>query len=73
MEIETTQVELRILTPAEGHFITQADDVPANERVISDKVYLAVNDSPDNWREINATEAEQSMAEQSGVTGNCIC
>ncbi|GEM_PF-1317778 len=58
MEIETKHVELRTLTPAAGCFLTQAGDVPAQERVVSEKVYLAVNDAPENWREITAAEAE---------------
>lgn len=58
MEIETKHVELRTLTPAAGCFLTQAGDVPVQERVVSENVYLAVNDEPENWREIPAAEAE---------------
>ncbi len=54
----------RVLIPDEGNYITQAADVNIEERVFSKEVFLAVNDSPSNWKEITEDEAEPLMAAQ---------
>lgn len=49
---------MRVLHAAPEHFFTQAgDDIEPSARIISEKVYLAATDSPDNYREITAAEA----------------
>ena len=50
--MEITTIELRKLVPAEGYTFT-------NGEVFSKEVYLGLNDSPDNWREIPDAEAEE--------------
>lgn len=40
-----------ILEPMEG-WLTQKENVEIQNRVFSKKVFLAVNDSVDNWKEI---------------------
>lgn len=58
-----TEITTRVLTPEEGHFLTQADDsVPAGRRIVSTKVYLAPDASPGYWREIDTTEADAIIA-----------
>ena len=58
--MEQTTYTMRVLTPSEGHLITQADDnTPLQERIFSDKLYLAVNDNPDNYKEITIAEADE--------------
>lgn len=61
-----------LLTPDEGMMLTQAADVAVESRIITSRVLLAVNDSPDNWREITADEAEAVRAEQDTVMRNAI-
>ena len=52
-----------VLTPEEGHYLTQVDDVALMQRVVTDQpVYLASTDSPENWREITAQEAQAYLA-----------
>ena len=53
-----------VLTAAEGCYLTQAycDDIRA--AIITERVYLANTDSPDNWREITAEQADDIKAEQ---------
>lgn len=58
----------RVLTAAEGHFLTQANLENVEGAVISTKVYLAVNDAPENWKEITAEEAEAIKAEQEKIS-----
>lgn len=54
---------MRILEATEGNFLTQSKDVPVQGRILTYKVYLAVNDSPDNWKEISEEEAERYKEE----------
>lgn len=48
----------RVLVPEEGHYITQAGEIADEERVFSKEVFLAINDSPANWKEITEEEAD---------------
>lgn len=57
----TRNFTVQVLEPSEGFVLTQAEDVDLMNRVFSKKVYLGVNDSVDNWKEI--TEAEQKEME----------
>lgn len=49
---------LIILEPSEGMVYTQKENVNLENRVITDRIYLGVNDSEDNWKEITLEEAE---------------
>lgn len=49
------------ITAKEGMWLTQSADIPDEERVFTDSVYLAVNDSKDRWRD--ATQAEKDAWE----------
>lgn len=62
------QVTLRILEADEGHVLTQASDVEPQNRVYSEKIYLAVNDSPENWMEITQEQADKEKEEASRKT-----
>lgn len=46
---------VQILEPSEG-WLTQKENVEIQNRVFSKKVFLAVNDSIDNWKEITEKE-----------------
>lgn len=50
------------ITAKEGMWLTQSADIPDEERVFTDSVYLAVNDSKDRWRD--ATQAEKDAWEE---------
>lgn len=44
---------MTILTPTnEGNYLTQVSLSNEEERIFSDKIYLAVNDSPESWMEV---------------------
>ena len=58
---------MRVLNAAEDHFITESADVPDEKRLIAKKVYLAVNDAPENYKEITAEEAERIRKIQEAV------
>ena len=53
-----------ILQPSEGYTLTQSKDVEVADRILSKKIFLAVNDSPYNYKEITDKEAEAIIAEQ---------
>lgn len=55
MTLNEKKITLRKLTPTEGMWLTQMGNTDA--RIFSQEIYLAVNDSPENWRE--ATEQEK--------------
>lgn len=53
-----------VLEPSEGHTLTQSEDIEIENRILSKKVFLAVNDSPSNWKEITDLEADEIRAKQ---------
>ena len=55
---------VRIIEPSEGFTLTQSADVDLENRVLSKKVFLAVNDDPSNWKEITDTEADEIRLQQ---------
>lgn len=59
-----TSYTTRVLEASEGYTLTQSADVPLLERILVKKVYLAVNDSPENWTEITDAEADEIRRQQ---------
>ena len=58
------EIKVRVLIPSVGYMLTQAFEVEIQNRVVSEKVYLSVNDEPSNWKEITQAEADAIKAEQ---------
>lgn len=56
-----------VLTAAEGCYLTQANCEDIRAAIITERVYLANTDSPDNWREITAAEADDIKAQQAAL------
>ena len=46
---------VQMIEPSEG-WLTQKENVEIQNRVFSKKVFLAINDSIDNWKEITEEE-----------------
>ena len=55
---------VRIIEPSEGFTLTQSADVDLENRTLSKKVFLAVNDDPSNWKENTDTEADEIRLQQ---------
>lgn len=55
---------VRIIEPSEGFTLTQSADVDLENRTLSKKVFLAVNDDPSNWKEITDAEADEIRLQQ---------
>lgn len=50
---------VKTIQAEEGKYLTQAQDVDILNRLLTqNKIFLAVLDSPDNWKEIDEEEAE---------------
>ena len=60
----TSNFTVRVLEASEGCFLTQSEDVSIEFRIITDKVYLGINASYDEWREISSEEAERYIKER---------
>lgn len=60
----------RVLVADDNHHLTQTADVDILERVVTNKVFLSVNDAPENWREISDEEAQTIIAEQQTIADN---
>lgn len=54
MDMESRDNNIRILTPADGLWIT-------NGEVFSKRVYLGINADPDGWTEATQEEYEAQM------------
>lgn len=50
--------KITVLEASENMYFTQVKDIPIAERIIASKLVLAINDSPDNYREITKEEAD---------------
>ena len=53
---------VQIIEPSEGFKLTQASEVSDENRIFSDKIFLAINDSPSNWKEVPNEDAEACKA-----------
>lgn len=54
-------ITIKSITADEGMLLTQAVEVPAEERIFSSKVY---DDNLDNWTEWTITDAEEFIQKQ---------
>ena len=70
METKIKQVNVRILKPNAGCLLTQSKDVELQNRVFSEEIWLASNDSSDNWKDISIEEAEQIKKQQEELISN---
>lgn len=60
----TKNFTVRVLEASEGFVLTQVEDVDVMNRILSDRVFLGVNDSEDNWKEITAEKAAEIEKER---------
>ena len=70
METKVKQVNVRILKPNAGCLLTQSEDVELQNRVFSEEIWLASNDSTNNWKDISIEEAEQIKKQQVELISN---
>lgn len=63
MDLQTRQIELRILTPSGNNWLTQVSPSTDQERTFSKKVYLGSGDFPENWEEWSEERKEAFEAD----------
>lgn len=55
---------VQIIQPSDGHILTQSSDIDLKDRIFSEKIFLGINDSIDNWKEITIEESEKLKTQQ---------
>ena len=60
---------VQIIQPSEGHVSTQSADIELSDRIFSEKIFLGVNDSIDDWKEIIIKETEDLKLQQKRIDG----
>jgi hypothetical protein len=65
--MKNSSYEVRVIEPDEGKWLTQNFEVSATERVFSKKVFLAVNDTPANWHEVDDAYKAEIEAEVAAI------
>lgn len=58
------EYKVNFLKPEEGHMLTQSGDVQLKDRLISDLIFLAINDDKSNYKEITMEEAQSILDQQ---------
>lgn len=56
--MKTSTINIRVIEPSEGYYLTQANRKEDEEVILSEKVILSAKDSPYNWVEIAKEEGE---------------
>lgn len=56
-----------IITPENGYYLTQNNEVELKDRIVCSQVALGSNDSADNWKEITIEEGEEIKAQQEAL------
>lgn len=62
--MKQTTYTVRVIEATEGNKLTQSKDVEIVDRIISEKIYLSINDDAKNWKEISDNEAELLQIKQ---------
>lgn len=62
--MKQTTYTVQIIEPTDGHILTQSSDIDLKDRIFSEKIFLGINDSIDNWKEISIKEADDLKQKQ---------
>lgn len=62
--METENYTLKVLIPSEGYKLTTVEDIDDEHRLIAEKIFLGINDSEDNYKEITNEEANRILKMQ---------
>lgn len=62
--MKQTAYTVQVIQPSDGHILTQSADIDLKDRIFSEKIFLGVNDSIDNWKEITIKESEKLKTQQ---------
>lgn len=62
--MKESSINIRVIEPNEGYYLTKRVREEGQEIVLSKKVILSALDSPENWVEIPIEEGERLKAEE---------
>lgn len=65
--MKSNQFVTIIITPENGYYLTQSNDVEIKDRIVCSQVALGSNDSVDNWKEITIEEGNEIKAQQEAL------
>lgn len=60
--MKTSTLEITIIEPQDGYYLTQAKRNAEDAPILSKKVILSKADSPENWKEITEIEGDKMLA-----------
>ena len=60
METKKRTVEVRVIEAAPGHLLIHRDSLGSDNPYYTERVWLGAADSPDNYVEVDASEAQTS-------------
>lgn len=60
--MKTSTLEITIIEPQDGYYLTQANRNASDAPILSKKVILSKADSPENWKEITEIEGDKMLA-----------
>lgn len=64
MKENNIKIDIRVIEPSEGFYLTKRVKVEGEPIVLSKKVILSALDSPENWVEIPIEEGERLRMEE---------
>ena len=64
MKENNIKIDIRVIEPSEGCYLTKRVKVEGEPIVLSEKVILSAKDSPENWMEIPIEEGERLREEE---------
>ena len=68
--MKESNINIRVIEPSEGYYLTKKNKVEGEPIVLSKKVILSAKDSPDNWMEITEEEGERLRQEEEEKMNN---
>ena len=67
--MKTSNINIRVIEPSDGYYLTKKNRKEGEEIVLSNKVILSAKDSEDNWMEIPIEEGDRLKAEELAALG----
>ena len=64
MKENNIKIDIRVIEPSEGFYLTKRERKEGDEIILSKKVILSAKDSPDNWVEIPIEEGDRLQEEE---------
>ena len=64
MKENNIKIDIRVIEPTEGFYLTRRDKKEGEPIILSNKVILSALDSPDNWVEIPIEEGDRLQEEE---------